>query len=90
MAQRLTRRPDWAGNLGPGRRGIYPWTEWISIPRGKNEGIVLLERGTDYTISSEMMRQSVIQAAHRLGFTIHTNVNRSTDQLLVTTISKDK
>ena len=90
MARRLTRRPDWAGHHFLGRQGLYPWSEWISIPKGKKEGIVLLDRGTDFLISCEMMRQSVIQASHRLGFKVHTNVNRETEQILVTTIPKQK
>ena len=88
MAHRLNSRPAWAGGIFLGRQGLYPWHEWISIPKGKKEGIVLLDRGTDFTISCEMMRQSVIQASHRLGFKVHTNVNRETQQILVTTKPK--
>jgi hypothetical protein len=92
MAKRLTSRPAWAGVLkhGAGTRGLYPWTEWITIPKGKDVGMVLLEHGTDFTISPEMMRQSTIQAAHRLGFTIKTNVNKDSGQVLITTTGKKK
>ena len=83
--RRLTNRPKWAGNL---RTNLYPWEEWISIPKGKKMGMVLIEHGTDFDISPEMMRQSTIQAAHRLGFTVTTNVNSKTKQVLITTIKK--
>jgi hypothetical protein len=85
--KRLTKRPKWAGNL---KTGMYPWSEWIAIPEGKQIGMVLLEQGIDFAISPEMMRQSTIQAAHRLGFTVTTNVNSKTKQVLITTVGKKK
>ncbi|MCH2622764.1 MAG: hypothetical protein MKZ66_05930 [Acidimicrobiales bacterium] len=88
MARRLTKRPSWAGTVQGGRRGIYPWDEWISIPKGETVGMVVLTKGTDYTIGTEMIRQSAIQAAVRLGFKITTTVKPDGDKILITTIEK--
>ena len=85
--RRLTNRPKWAGNL---KTGLYPWEDWIRIPKGRQVGMVLLEQGTDFDISPEMMRQSSIQAATRLGFTVTTNVNSKTKQVLITTTGTKK
>ena len=88
MARRLTKRPTWAGTVTGGRRGIYPWHEWISIPKGETVGMVVLTKGTDYTISTEMLRQSAIQAAVRLGFKITTTVKPGKEKILITTTGK--
>ena len=50
--------------------------------------MVVLTKGTDYTIGTEMIRQSAIQAAVRLGFKITTTVKPDGDKILITTIEK--
>ncbi len=88
MARRLTKRPAWAGTVLGGRRGVYPWNEWIGIPEGADVGMVVLKKGTDYTIGTEMIRQSAIQAAVRMGWKISTTIHPGKDHILITTIEK--
>lgn len=85
MARFVNKRPAWAGRTAQfGRRGLYPWTEWIQIPKGKTEQLVVLKQGQDYNLKTETFRQACYAAARRLGFDITTTVKKDKTEILLT------
>jgi hypothetical protein len=63
-----------------GRPSQYPWDEWFTLTGDEEETTVRLEKGVDYTISSEHFRVVVVKAAERREGKASTRIEHDEDR----------